>query len=49
MTGYPTKEVKNMFEICAQLLIQLIQCLPVLFGVYLIFEFVGALLFGKDK
>lgn len=36
-----------MFEICEQFLVQLINCMPVLFGVYMLFDFVGSLLFGK--
>ena len=34
-----------MFECMEQMLVQLIQCLPVIFGVYLIFIFVKDLLF----
>lgn len=34
-----------MFECMEQMLVQLIQCLPVLLGVYLIFIFVKDLLF----
>lgn len=37
-----------MFECMETMLVQLIKCIPVLFGVYLIFNFVGGLLF-KDK
>lgn len=36
-----------MFELCEQFLIQEIQCLPVLFGVYLIFCFLKDLLFKE--
>lgn len=36
-----------MFECMEQMLIQLIQCLPVLFGVYLIFTFTKDLLFKE--
>lgn len=38
-----------MFEICESMLVQLIKCIPVLFGVYLIFDFIGSLLFGKGR
>lgn len=38
-----------MFEICESMLVQLIKCIPVLFGVYLIFDFMGSLLFGKGR
>ena len=37
-----------MFEVCETMLIQLIDCIPVIFGVYLIFDFVGSLLFGRN-
>lgn len=37
-----------MFEVCETMLIQLIKCIPVVFGVYLIFDFVGSLLFGRN-
>lgn len=36
-----------MFELCKQFLIQEIECIPVLFGVYLIFIFVKDLLFKE--
>lgn len=36
-----------MFDVCEQMLVQLINCLPVLLGVYMIFDFVGSLLFGR--
>ena len=36
-----------MFELCEQFLIQEIECIPVLFGVYLIFNFLGNLLFKE--
>ena len=38
-----------MIEICETMLTQLVNCIPVIFGVYLIFDFIGSLLFGKDK
>lgn len=38
-----------MFDICETMLVQLIKCIPVLFGVYLIFDFMGSLLFGKGR
>ena len=38
-----------MFEICETMLVQLIKCIPVLFGVYLIFDFTGSLSFGKGR
>ena len=36
-----------MFDLVTQMLIQLIECLPVVFGVYLIFIFVKDLLFKE--
>lgn len=36
-----------MFEVCETMLVQLIECMPVLFGVYLIFNFLGNLLFKE--
>lgn len=36
-----------MFEVCETMLVQLIECMPVLFGVYLIFNFLGSLLFKE--
>lgn len=36
-----------MFEVTETMLVQLIQCIPVLFGVYLIFNFTRILLFKE--
>lgn len=36
-----------MFELCEQFLIQEIQCIPVIFGVYLVFSFTKDLLFKE--
>lgn len=36
-----------MFEVMEQMLVQLIECMPVLFGVYLIFIFLKELLFKE--
>lgn len=36
-----------MFEVSKQFLIQLIDCIPVAFGVYMIFDLTGSLLFGR--
>ena len=38
-----------MIEICETMLIQLVNCIPTIFGVYLIFDFIGSLLFGKGN
>lgn len=36
-----------MFDLMCNMLIQLINCMPVLFGVYLIFTFIKDLLFRE--
>lgn len=36
-----------MFEVMEQMLVQLVECMPVLFGVYLIFTFLRDLLFKE--
>lgn len=36
-----------MIEICETMLVQLVKCIPVVFGVYLIFDFTGIILFGR--
>lgn len=36
-----------MFELTEQMLVQLINCIPVCFGVYLIFNFTRILLFKE--
>lgn len=36
-----------MFDITETMLVQLVECMPVLFGVYLIFNFLGVLLFKE--
>lgn len=38
-----------MFDLMETMLTQLIECLPVLFGVYLIFYFLGELLFPNRR
>lgn len=38
-----------MFEICKTMLIQLIDWIPGIFGIYIMFDFIGSLLFGKDR
>lgn len=37
-----------MFECSKEMLIQLIDYIPVYFAIYVIFDFVGSLLFRKD-
>lgn len=36
-----------MFDLVVQMLVQLIECIPVMFGVYLIFTFTSDLLFRR--
>ena len=36
-----------MFEVMEAMLVQLVECMPVLFGVYLIFTFLRDLLFKE--
>lgn len=36
-----------MFEIAIQMLVQLIGLLPAVFGIYLVFDFIGSLLFKE--
>lgn len=36
-----------MFDVTTQFLIQLIELIPYVFGIYIIFDFTGSLLFGK--
>lgn len=36
-----------MFECMETMLVQLVKCMPVVFGVYLIFNFLGNLLFKE--
>ena len=38
-----------MFECAKTMLIQLIDYIPVYFDIYIIFDFVGSLLFGKGN
>lgn len=36
-----------MFELIEQMLVQLVQALPYFFGLYLLFDFTGSILFNK--
>lgn len=36
-----------MFDVATQMMIQLIDLIPGVIGLYLIFDFMGSLLFGK--
>lgn len=37
-----------MFECAEQMLIQLIECMPYVIGLWLIFDLTGSLFFGKN-
>ena len=36
-----------MFDIATNFMIQLVQLMPGVFGIYILFDFIGSLLFGK--
>lgn len=36
-----------MFECMEEMMIQFVQYIPALIGIYMVFDFTGALLFGK--
>lgn len=36
-----------MFECAEQMLVQLVQLMPAILGIYILFDLVGSLLFGK--
>lgn len=36
-----------MFDIATQFMVQLVDLLPAVIGIYVIFDFMGSLLFGK--
>lgn len=36
-----------MFEIAEQFLVQLVDLMPAVFGIYVLFDLIGSLLFGK--
>ncbi len=36
-----------MFEVAETFMIQLVTCIPVVFAIYIIFDFIGSLLFGR--
>lgn len=38
-----------MFEVAIQFMVQLVELIPVVFGIYILFDFLGSLLFGKDS
>ena len=41
--------VPKIIEICETMLVQLVNCIPAIFGIYLIFDFLGSILFGKGR
>lgn len=36
-----------MFEIASQFMVQLVNLMPAVFGIYVLFDLIGSLLFGK--
>ena len=36
-----------MFDIASQMMVQLIELLPAIFGIYVLFDLIGSLLFSK--
>lgn len=36
-----------MFEIVEQFMVQLVDLMPAVFGIYVLFDLIGSLLFGK--
>lgn len=36
-----------MFEIATQFMVQLVSLMPAVFGIYVLFDLIGSLLFGK--
>lgn len=36
-----------MFDVCLQFMSQLIELMPGIIGIYILFDFVGSLLFGR--
>lgn len=36
-----------MFEIAIQFMVQLVELIPAVFGIYILFDLIGSLLFGK--
>lgn len=37
-----------MFEVAIEFMVQMVELIPGVFGVYILFDFLGSLLFGKD-
>ena len=37
-----------MFEIAIQFMVQLVNYIPAVFGIYVLFDFMGSLLFGRN-
>jgi hypothetical protein len=44
---YIRKEVSKMIEIAIAFMVQLVQCIPPFIALYVLFDFVGSLLFNK--
>lgn len=37
-----------MFEVAIEFMVQMVELIPGVFGLYIVFDFLGSLLFGKD-
>lgn len=37
-----------MFEVATQFMVQMVDLIPGVFGIYILFDFLGSLLFGRD-
>lgn len=37
-----------MFEVAIEFMVQMVELIPGVFGLYILFDFLGSLLFGKD-
>lgn len=37
-----------MFEIATQFMVQMVELLPAVFGIFILFDLLGSLLFGKN-
>ena len=39
--------MKDMFDIAIQFMVQMVGLIPAVFGIYILFDLIGGLLFGK--
>lgn len=37
-----------MFEVAIEFMVQMVELIPGVFGLYILFDFLGSLLFGRD-